>query len=276
MEDDPTARDASRALEFMFGPRPTQCKTKKPVNRRQFPSHQAQSRNSRSAHVAIPGTMHYTSPMMTSAFNDVDTWIFDLDNTLYAPEARLFDQIEVRMTEWVVDALGVDSAEADEIRKRYWARFGTTLAGLMREHDVDPEAYLEYVHDISLDHLEPDPELADAITTLPGRAIVYTNGSEPYARRVIKARGLSGVFDAVYGVEHADYLPKPERVAFETIIARDGLVPQRAAMFEDDARNLLAPLALGMRTILVAGAPDDAPHVQHHAPDLAGFLKSLA
>ena len=213
---------------------------------------------------------------MTAAFKDVDTWIFDLDNTLYAPEARLFEQIEVKMTEWVVDALGVDSSEANEIRSRYWSRFGTTLAGLMREHDVDPEAYLEFVHDISLDHLEPDPELASAIAALPGRAIVYTNGSEPYARRVIEARGLSGIFDAVYGVEHADYFPKPERVAFETIIARDGLVPRRAAMFEDDVRNLLVPLALGMRTILVARAPDDAPHVQHHACDLVDFLKDLA
>ena len=213
---------------------------------------------------------------MTSAFNDVDTWIFDLDNTLYAPEARLFEQIEVRMTEWVVDALGVDSSEANGIRKRYWSRFGTTLAGLMREHDVDPEAYLEFVHDISLDRLEPDPELASAIAALPGRAIVYTNGSEPYARRVIEARGLSGVFEAVYGIEHAGYFPKPERAAFETVIARDGLVPRRAAMFDDEVRNLLAPLALGMRTILVARAPDDAPHVQHHARDLLDFLKGLA
>ncbi len=220
--------------------------------------------------------MLYTSPMMISAFSDVDTWIFDLDNTLYAPEARLFEQIEVRMTEWVVDALGVDGAEANELRKRYWASFGTTLAGLMREHDVDPQSFLEHVHDISLDHLEPDPELAGAIATLPGRAIVYTNGSEPYARRVMEARGLSGNFDAVYGIEHADFLPKPERVAFETIISRDGLVPERAAMFDDDARNLVAPLALGMRTILVARTPIAAPHVQHHAPDLAEFLKSLA
>ena len=124
--------------------------------------------------------------------------------------------------------------------------------------------------------LNRDPGLAGAIATLPGRAIVYTNGSEPYARRVIEARGLSGIFDAVYGVEHAGFLPKPERLAFETIIARDGLVPERAAMFEDDARNLVAPMALGMRTVLVARAPSDAPHVQHHAPDLAEFLRSLA
>ncbi|MYA88387.1 MAG: pyrimidine 5'-nucleotidase [Boseongicola sp. SB0662_bin_57] len=213
--------------------------------------------------------------MTTSKFSDVDTWIFDLDNTLYPPEARLFEQIELRMTEWVVDALGVDRAAANEIRRRYWVRFGTTLAGLMREHDIDPEAYLDHVHDICLDHLEPDPGLANAIAALPGRAIVHTNGSGPYARRVIEARGLSGIFDAVYGIEHAGFLPKPERLAFETIIARDGLVPERAAMFEDDARNLVAPMALGMRTILVARASSAAPHVQHHAPDLAEFLRSL-
>ena len=212
---------------------------------------------------------------MTAAFKHVDTWIFDLDNTLYPPEARLFDQIEARMTDWVVDALGVDRLEANELRKRYWSRFGTTLAGLMREHDVNPQEYLDHVHDISLEHLEPDPELAGAIASLPGRAIVYTNGSGPYARRVIEARGLSGIFDAVYGIEHADFLPKPERVAFETIIARDGLMPECAAMFDDDARNLAAPLALGMRTILVARTPVVVPHVQHHAPDLAEFLKSL-
>ncbi len=233
-------------------------------------------RNPCADRVAIARAMIYTSSMMTSKFSEVDTWIFDLDNTLYPPEARLFEQIEARMTEWVVDALGVGRAEANEIRRQYWARFGTTLAGLMREHDIDPEAYLDHVHDIRLDHLQPDPGLAGAIATLPGRAIVYTNGSEAYARRVIEACGLSGIFDAVYGVEHAGFLPKPERLAFETIIARDGLEPERAAMFDDDARNLVAPMALGMRTVLVARAPSAAPHVQHHAPDLAKFLGSLA
>ncbi len=214
--------------------------------------------------------------MTASGFSGVDTWIFDLDNTLYPPDARIFEQIEARMTEWVVEALGVDRTEANEIRRRYWVRFGTTLAGLMREHGVDPEAYLDHVHDINLDRLEPDPGLADAIAALPGRAIVHTNGSESHARRVIGARGLSGIFEAVYGVEHAGYLPKPDRLAFEAVIARDGLVPERAAMFEDDERNLVAPMALGMRTILVAGVHSAAPHVQHHAPDLAAFLRGLA
>ncbi|MGD9865961.1 MAG: pyrimidine 5'-nucleotidase, partial [Pseudodonghicola sp.] len=205
----------------------------------------------------------------------VSHWVFDLDNTLYPPQARLFDQIERRMTAFVMEALKVDRAEADRLRKDYWARYGTTLAGLMREHDLDPARYLVDVHDISLDHLEKDAELAARIADLPGRRIVYTNGSAPYAERVLAARGLSGLFDAIYGVEHANYRPKPERAAFETIFARDGVEPQRAAMFEDDPRNLAAPHAMGMRTVHVAPEPHAADHIHHHTDDLAAFLSRL-
>jgi putative hydrolase of the HAD superfamily len=213
--------------------------------------------------------------MPQNSFSDVDTWVFDLDNTLYPPEVRLFDQIEERMRAWVSDALNVSRDEADVIRKDYWERHGTTLAGLMREHDVDPGPYLTDVHDISFDALTPDPSLIAAITALPGRAIVYTNGCEPYARNVLAARGLGDVFEAVYGIEHAGFHPKPDRAAFETIIAKDGFNAARAAMFEDDPRNLAEPHAMGMRTVHVAPAPVEAPHIQHHTSDLAGFLHAL-
>lgn len=208
-------------------------------------------------------------------FSHVTQWVFDLDNTLYPPEARLFDQIEVRMTAFVMQALGVGKTEADRLRRHYWDRYGTTLAGLMQEHGVDPGPYLTEVHDISLDHLTPDPQLRAGIAALPGRRIVYTNGSAPYAERVIAARGLSGLFDAVYGVEHADFRPKPDRVAFETVFARDGLDPARGAMFEDDPRNLAAPHDMGMRTIHVAPTPARARHIHHHTDDLGAFLGRL-
>ncbi|MEZ5778276.1 MAG: pyrimidine 5'-nucleotidase [Paracoccaceae bacterium] len=213
--------------------------------------------------------------MPANHFSHVDSWVFDLDNTLYPPEARLFDQIEVRMTAWVMEALGVAREEADRLRAHYWQLYGTTLAGLMHEHDVDPAPYLTDVHDISLDALAPDPALSAAIGRLPGRRIVYTNGSAPYAERVLAARGLSDAFHAVYGVEHAGFRPKPERAAFEAVFARDGLNPAAAAMFEDDARNLAAPHAMGMRTVHVA--PDAAPaeHIHHHTNDLAAFLAAL-
>ena len=209
---------------------------------------------------------------LAPAFAHVDTWVFDLDNTLYPPSARLFDQIEVRMTQYVMDALGVDKAEADRLRVHYWRTHGTTLAGLMREHDIDPAPYLTDVHDISLHPLEPDPVLANHIGALPGRRIVYTNGCGPYAERVLAARGLDGLFDAVYGVEHADFHPKPDHRAFTTVFASDGLEPTRAAMFEDEPRNLAAPHALGMRTVHVADASEPADHIHHHTTDLTHFL----
>ncbi|MEM9550168.1 MAG: pyrimidine 5'-nucleotidase [Pseudomonadota bacterium] len=208
-------------------------------------------------------------------FSHVTQWVFDLDNTLYPPEARLFDQIEVRMTRYVMDALRVDQDEADRLRVAYWQKHGTTLAGLMREHDVDPGPYLTEVHDISLDHLEADRDLAEAIAELPGRRIVYTNGTAPYAERVIAARGLDGLFDAVYGVEDAGFRPKPDRAAFETVFAKDGIDTACGAMFEDEPRNLAAPHAMGMRTVHVAPASVDADHIHHHTKDLAEFLRNL-
>lgn len=213
--------------------------------------------------------------MPKDLFDHVETWVFDLDNTLYPPQVRLFDQIEVRMTQFVMDAIGVDRDEADRLRKVYWAQYGTTLAGLMREHDVDPGPYLTDVHDISFDALTPDPELAARLRGLPGRRIVYTNGCAPYAERVIEARGLTGLFDAVYGVEHADFLPKPERGAFEKVFGLDGLVGARAAMFEDEPRNLAIPHAMGMRTVLVRPEPHDGDHIEFHTEDLSHFLGRL-
>lgn len=213
--------------------------------------------------------------MVKQQFQHVTTWVFDLDNTLYPPKYRLFDQIEVRMTAWVMRALGVGKTEADRLRQHYWDSYGTTLAGLMREHDIDPAPYLTDVHDIDFSGLPADPALADSLRALPGRRIVYTNACEPYARKVLAARGLSGLFDAVYGVEHAGFRPKPERAAFETIFAADGLNPQTAAMFEDDPRNLAAPHEMGMKTVHVAPKALKARHIHHHTDDLAGFLARL-
>ena len=122
---------------------------------------------------------------------------------------------------------------------------------------------------------EPSCTLARAIAALPRRRIIYTNACEPYAHKVLQARGLTGLFDAVYGVEHAGFHPKPDRLAFETVFAIDGLNPATAAMFEDDARNLRVPHAMGMQTVYVAPEPLDAPHIQHHTDDLAAFLARL-
>ena len=214
--------------------------------------------------------------MPLSRLSNITTWIFDLDNTLYPPTARLFDQIEVLMTRFVMNALGVDHPTADHMRAHYWRTYGTTLAGLMREHDIDPGPYLDEVHDISLAGLSRAPDLRSQILRLPGRKIVYTNGPQVHAANVTRARGLDGVFDALYGIEHADFLPKPERAAFERILERAGIDPTKSAMFEDDPRNLLAPRELGMACILVSPQkPAANGHIDFQTDDLTEFLSRL-
>lgn len=213
--------------------------------------------------------------MPADQFAHVETWVFDLDNTLYPPEVALFSQINVRMTDYVMRVTGADAEEADRLRYTYWKEHGTTLAGLMHHHGIDPEPFLVEVHEIDFTVLPVDSDLADSIAALPGRRIVYTNGTAPYAQRVLAQRGLADLFDAVYGVEDAGYVPKPKRGAFEKVFTRDRLDPGRAAMFEDDPRNLAVPHAMGLRTVHVGPEPEPADHIHHHTDDLAAFLVSL-
>jgi putative hydrolase of the HAD superfamily len=211
---------------------------------------------------------------MKNSFSHVTTWVFDLDNTLYPPECALFDQIEVKMTRYVMRELGVDRKRADYLRDHYWQTYGTTLSGMMREHDIDPMPYLFDVHDISLEHVPQDLTLRSHIQSLPGRKLVYTNGSEFHADRVLEARGLTGIFDAVYGIEHSEFHPKPSVEAYDSIIARDGFQSNTAAMFEDDHRNLRVPHDIGMRTVLV-GPEVKEDHIHHQTTDLTAFLSQI-
>ncbi|PJI91385.1 putative hydrolase of the HAD superfamily [Yoonia maricola] len=214
--------------------------------------------------------------MVAQHFAHVDTWVFDLDNTLYPPSADLFGQMDGRFSAYVVRLTGLDHAGALKLCADYWDAYGSTLTGLMEHHDVDPHHFLADVHDIDISHLEEDEMLSNAIKALPGRKIVYTNGSHNHAKRVLAARGLTSQFDAVYGVEQADFKPKPTQDAFSTVFTKDGMTPTKAAMFEDEKRNLVVPHALGMRTVHVHEAPDDAEHIHHHTDHLADFLSQLA
>ncbi|MTH78823.1 pyrimidine 5'-nucleotidase [Paracoccus aestuariivivens] len=218
-------------------------------------------------------------------FNHVTTWIFDLDNTLYAPEMRLFDQIEKRMNAYVMRELHMSEPEASNLRQAYWRLHGTTLSGLMAEHSIDPMPYLREVHDIDLTHLTPSPDLAALITDLPGRKIIHTNGDTEYAARVLAARGLN-IFDEIHGIDTTEFHPKPDPRAYAAVMQRSGFDPATAAMFEDDPRNLEVPHSLGMRTVLVGAGRhgpdqlipefDHGAHVHHRTMDLTAFLHSLA
>lgn len=223
-------------------------------------------------------------------FADVDVWIFDLDNTLYPPGMALFPQIEARMTDYVMRVLSVERDAADLMRRDWWMRHGTTLAGLMAEHAIDPIAYLDEVHDIDFSPVLPAPDLAAAIAALPGRKLVHTNADAVYAGKVLRARELTGgsapLFEAIFGIAETGFHPKPDPRAFAAVIEQSGIDPARAAFFEDDPRNLLVPHGLGMRTVLVGpgrhGPNDTVPpgeigaHVQHRADDLAAFLRRIA
>jgi len=185
------------------------------------------------------------------ALDQVNCWVFDLDNTLYPASANLFALMDVKMGEYVARVTGADLVEARLIQKRYFREHGTTLAGLMAYHDVSPHDYLDYVHDIALDVIDPDPALAAAISALPGRKLVFTNADLPYARRVLEKRGLSACFEDVFDIHDASYRPKPEIAAYHDFCAAHDVQADRAIMFEDMARNLKPAKELGMATVWV-------------------------
>lgn len=213
---------------------------------------------------------------LVARLGHVREWIFDLDNTLYPASNALFAQIEERMAAYMMRVFGLRRSDAQRLRREYWRDHGTTLAGLMRNHRTDPDAFLDEVHRIDFSVLRPDPRLRAAMLTLPGRRIVFTNGTSDYARRVIAALGLDGCFEAVYGIREAFYTPKPLPAAYQRIFGADGLDPRRAAMFEDDPRNLEVPHALGVACVLVGPeARPDLPHVDFATDDLAGFVSRL-
>jgi putative hydrolase of the HAD superfamily len=206
----------------------------------------------------------------------VDTWIFDLDNTLYPPGTEFVVLIEGRMTAYVQRATGLPEVEARALQKRYLYEHGTTLAGLMALHGVDPHDFLRAVHDVSLDSLTPDPQLRHALLRLPGRRLVFTNGSAWHADRVLKHLGLEDLFEAVFHLEAADMIPKPAPATYDALIAAHGVRPSSAAFFEDSAHNLEPAARLGMTTVLVgphAGA-DTAGFVHYRTQALAPFLEA--
>lgn len=214
-------------------------------------------------------------------------WVFDLDNTLYPAESDLFAQIDKRMTLYVAGRLGLPTEQARKVQKAYYAEHGTTLSGLMSEHDIEPESYLDFVHDIDLSPLHVDKDLHTALVSLPGRKTVFTNGSRGHANRVLGARGLNGVFDEIIGIEDTGFVPKPQMPAYTHLLQSLNIDPLQAAFFEDMERNLAPAHALGFVTVLVhsdkdwshepegarpAGANDKHDHVHFTTGDLAGFL----
>ena len=210
----------------------------------------------------------------------IDTWIFDLDLTLYPPEADIMSQVRNRIALFVENFFEIGSDEAHDIRKRYWMKYGTTLGGLMAEHGVDPHSYLEFVHDVDLGKLTPSAELRSHIATLPGRKLVFTNADLPYAQRVIAARGLDDVFEEIFDIHCMAHLPKPDPASYRAFCESLAVSPQSALFVEDSPHNLPPAKALGMTTIWVkhpgeGDSGDHAEHIDHEITDLTKWLAGI-
>jgi putative hydrolase of the HAD superfamily len=223
------------------------------------------------------------------AFADVDTWVFDLDNTLYPPDSDLWPKIDQRITAFLMEHSGLDGLGARALQKHYYHKHGTTLNALMTEGHIDPDVFLSFVHDIDRSSIRPDRALDRAIGQLPGRKLILTNGSVRHAEETAEALGILHHFTGISDIKSAGFVPKPDRRTYETFFAHHGVKPARAAMFEDLVKNLEVPHAFGMRTVLVvprAGQADlrddfdrvDArpAFIQHVTDDLAGFLHTVA
>ncbi len=217
---------------------------------------------------------------MLARLHHIRNWIFDLDNTLYPHGARLFEQVDRRITNYIARFFDVDRDEAYRIQKGYFHTRGTTLAGLMAEHGVDPHEYLADVHDIEMDMLEENAPLAAAIARLPGRKLVFTNADAPYARKILARLGLGDSFEAIHDVHALDYRPKPEPSAYRHICDTYGLDPRESLFADDMARNLKPAKAIGMTTLWVDNGSEqaegsDRDHVDFTTRDITHWLHDI-
>lgn len=212
-------------------------------------------------------------------FANIDTWIFDLDDTLYARSTGLHQQLKSRVVGFIAALMKLDHAKAEAIHIDYYERYGATLQGLVQLHGVAPKTFLDFVHAIDLSPLRSDARLSRALSSLPGRRVIFTNSSRAHAAAVLDALSLSDLFDAIYSIEDCNFVGKPQRSAYAGFLAAHAIDPGSSAMFDDRVGNLAVPHDLGMRTILVAEAEDRAvsktSHVDTIIPGLTAFLSQL-
>ena len=225
---------------------------------------------------------------MPRDFSQVDTWVFDLDNTLYPHHLNLWEQVDERIRDYIANFLKLSHDEAFKLQKDYYRRYGTSMRGMMIEHGMDADDFLAFVHQIDHSPLEPNSALGDALEKLPGRKLILTNGTKAHASAVMQRLDIDRHFEDVFDIVAGELEPKPFPQTYDRFLARHGVDPARAAMFEDLSRNLEVPHNLGMTTVLVVPeatrevlredwelAGREAAHVDHVTDDLAGFLSRL-
>lgn len=221
------------------------------------------------------------SPLSNVDPRSVQCWIFDLDNTLYPAASNLFSRVSLRMTAFIQDALSLAEHEAHTLQKRLFNEYGTTMRGLMIEHGVDPEIFLHFVHDIDVSDMDPDPRLGGLIGRLPGRKIIFTNGSVKHAERITGQLGIAEHFEAIFDIVAGNFVPKPDPRPYQEMVARFGIDPNKAVMIEDMAKNLRPAADLGMTTVWLrhhmkwSADGAEGGHVHHRILNLSDWLEGI-
>ncbi len=217
-------------------------------------------------------------------FRHIDTWVFDLDNTLYDANTGVFDQIIEHMTQYVSDRLGISREEANALRRTYWQTYGTTLRGLMEEHKIDPYEFLRIAHDVDISDVPQCEVIKEKLTLLPGRKVIFTNSGQEFARRMTRHLGIDHHFEGTFTIEDANFLPKPRPETYTAIIEKFSFDPKKAAMFDDMQVNLKTAAETGMTTVWINcgegsdgdgenGCEDVPPYIHHQTGKLADWLE---
>ena len=214
-------------------------------------------------------------------FNSIKYWIFDLDNTLYSGQTKVFEQVDKKMSKYISDKLNIDLKEAKKIQKDYFYQYSTTLNGMIKNHKINPEEFLEFVHDVDIDFLEKDLRLAEEIKKLDGKKIIFTNGSKKHALNVTKKIGIDKLFDGIFDIVSADYVPKPSIEPYKKLVEEHKIDPKLSVLVEDIARNLKPAYEMGMKTVWIendepwAKKFSDSDFVNYKTNNLSEFLKKI-
>ena len=212
---------------------------------------------------------------------DIKYWLFDLDNTLYSGATKVFDQVDKRMSDYISSKLNISREEAKKIQKNYFVEYNTTLNGMIKNHEIDANEFLEFVHDIDLNFLKEDKLLGEEIGKINGKKIIFTNGSRKHAKNVIKRLGIDRHFDGIFDIVSADFIPKPSIKTYKKIIEKFKIEPQYSIFIEDIARNLKPAYELGMKTVWIindepwAAEFSDSDFINYKTKKLSMFLKEV-
>jgi len=215
------------------------------------------------------------------SFNSIKYWIFDLDNTLYSGKTKVFEQVDKRMSKYISDKLNISVEEAKKIQKNYFHKYNTTLNGMIKNHKIDPDEFLEFVHDINIDFLQKNPVLGKEIEKLDGKKIIFTNGSRKHALNVSKQIGIDQLFDDIFDIVDAEFIPKPLLEPYKKLVEKHKIDPKLCVLVEDIARNLKPAYEMGMKTVWIendepwASKFSDSEFVNYRTNNLSEFLKKI-